>query len=354
MSEVAMPQIECAEISEKYGRFITEPLERGFAITLGNALRRVLLSSLTGAAVNWIMIEGVQHEFSTVPHMKEDTVDFMLNIKGIRLRSLSSRGGRMTLNVSGERKVTAGDIEPSADFEIVNPEHHLATLDSPDAKLVVDFNVELGKGYQPMSQGYHHAGQLESLPIGVIPVDAVFTPVRKVNYDIETTTVGQVSYEKLVLDVWTDGTVSPVGAVSQSAHILIEQLQLFYELARVPLRVGEKQPRLPIPLEQYNMPIEELGLSVRTYNCLKRAGLTKAGELFEKSHDELLGIKNFGQKALDEVTGQLKAMGFSTEEGEEEEEPAVAEEAGEPAVAEEAGEPAAAEETGETPTEDVA
>ena len=318
MAEIVSPQIECEEISEKYGRFIIEPLETGFSITLGNALRRVLLSSLPGAAVTWIRIEGVQHEFSTVPGMKEDTIEFLLNIKALRLRSLFPRAGKLTLEVEGEGRVLAGDIKSSADFEVVNPDLHLATLDSPDARLIVEFNVEQGKGYLP-------AGHSDGLPLGAIPVDAIFTPVRKVNYSVEPTRVGQLSgYERLILEVWTDGTISPIEAVSQSAQILIEQFQLFYELASVPLRVGEKQPRLPISLEQYNMPIDQLGLSVRTFNCLKRAGITKVGELFERSEEELLTIRNFGLKALEEVRGQLRALGFISEEGEEEagEEPA--------------------------------
>lgn len=312
MSEVASPQIECTEISEKYGRFVIEPLERGFSITLGNALRRVLLSSLPGAAVTWIRIEGVQHEFSTIPGMKEDTIEFLLNIKALRLRSLFPRAGKLILEAEGEGRVLAGDIKSSADFEVVNPDLHLATLDSPDAKLIVEFNVEQGKGYVP-------AGKSDDLPLGAIPVDAIFTPVRKVNYSVEPTRVGQVSgYERLILELWTDGTISPIEAMSQSAQILIEQFQLFYELASVPLRVGEKQPRLPISLEQYNMPIEQLGLSVRTFNCLKRAGIAKVGELFERSEEELLTIRNFGLKALEEVKGQLKAQGFISEKGEEE------------------------------------
>ena len=314
-----MPQIECAEISDKYGRFITEPLERGSGITMGNALRRALLSSLTGAAVTWIKIEGVQHEFSTIPHMKEDTIDFLLNVKAIRLRPLSPHGGILTLRAEGEGCVLAGDIEPSAEFEVVNPQLHLATLDSPEAKLIVEFNVEQGKGYLPASQGYRPADYSDGLPLGVLPLDAIFTPVRKVNYSIETMNVGQLSYERLTLDVWTDGTISPVEAVSRSAHLLIEQFQLFYELARVPLRVGEKQPRLSIPLEQYNMPVEELGLSLRTFNSIKRAGITKAGELFEKSEKELLDIKNVGKRTLDEVMVQLRAKGFVSEEGPDEE-----------------------------------
>ena len=308
------PQIECAEISDRYGRFITEPLERGFGITLGNALRRILLSSLPGAAVTWIKIDGTQHEFSTIPHVKEDTVDFLLNVKSIRLRPITSQDGRLTLFAEGEGVVTAGDIDPSADFEVVNPELHLASLDSPEAKLVVELNVEQGTGYRPASQSTKVNEFGDSLPIGVIPVDAIFTPVRKVNYNVDTISIGQQSYEKLVLDVWTDGTISPVDAISKSAHILIEQFQLFYELARVPLRVGEKQPRLPIPLEQYNMPIEDLGLSVRTFNCLKRASITKVGELLEKDEAELLGIKNFGRKALDEVKDRLVELGLVSEE----------------------------------------
>jgi DNA-directed RNA polymerase subunit alpha len=318
LSEIVDPQIECAEISDKYGRFITEPLERGSGITIGNAMRRTLLSSLPGAAITWVSIEGVQHEFSTVPHVKEDTIEFMLNVKKIRLRPLSSAGGKLNLRAEGEVNVLAGDIEPSAEFEVVNPDLHLATLDFPEAKLIVEFNVELGKGYRPAIQGYRSVGYGNGLPIGVLPLDAIFTPVRKVNYNIETINMGQLSYEKLVLDVWTDGTISPVEAVSRAAQLLIEQFQLFYELDKVPLRVGEKQPRLPIPLEQYNMPIDELGLSVRTSNCLKRAGITKTGELFEKSEQELLNINNFGKKTLEELMGQLRAKGLLSEDSEEE------------------------------------
>lgn len=300
-----MPQIECSELSDKYGRFVIEPLERGYGVTLGNALRRVLLNSLTGSAVTWIMIEGIQHEFSTIPYVKEDTIDFILNVKAIRLRALSDHSGRLVLSCEGEREVKAEDIEPSADFEIVNPDLHLATLDSSEAKFSVELNVEQGKGYRS-------AGKVDGLPIGVIPIDAVFTPIRRVNYKVETVEAEELhGYERLIVDIWTDGTISPVEAVSQSAHMLIEHFQLFYELAKVPLRVGEKQPRLPIPLEQYNMPIEELDLSVRTFNCLKRVGITKVGELFEKSEEKLLGIKNFGQKALEELMGQLKGKGLN-------------------------------------------
>jgi DNA-directed RNA polymerase subunit alpha len=303
------PQIECEESMERYGRFVAEPLERGFGITLGNAMRRVLLSSLTGAAVTWVKIEGVQHEFATIPHMKEDVIEFLLNVKALRLRPLASRSGSLTLEFSGEGRVLAGDIQPSADFEVVSPELHLATLDSPEAKLVVEFNVELGKGYEKVERG-----KADGLPIGVIPLDAIFTPIRRVNYAVEPTRVGQVTtYERLILEVWTDGTIVPMEAVSQAAQILTEQFQLFHELARFPLQVGEKMPQLPIPLEQYNIPIEQLTLSVRTFNCLKRAGITKVGELVERGEQELMTIRNFGQKALEEVREQLEALGLAPE-----------------------------------------
>lgn len=309
MLEAVNLQVECQESTEKYGRFVAEPLERGFGFTLGNALRRVLLSSLPGAAVTWVRIDGVQHEFSDIPHMKEDTIEFLLNVKALRLRPLISKAGKLTLEVSGEGQVLAGDIQPSADFEVANPELHLATLDSPEAKLVVEFNVEQGKGYERAEQR-----KGDGLPIGVIPVDAIFTPIRRVNYAVEPTRVGQeTTYERLILEVWTDGTTAPMEAVSQAAKILIEQFQLFYDLTRFPQPVGEQRPHLPIPLEQYNLPIEQLALSVRTLNCLKRAGITKVGELVEKGERELLTIRNFGQKALDEVQEQLGALGLTPE-----------------------------------------
>ncbi len=302
-----MPCVECQEISEKYGRFVAEPLERGFGNTMGNAMRRVLLSSLSGAAVTWVRIEGVQHEFSVIPHVKEDIIEFLLNVKALRLRPLTSGEGRMTLEARGEGRVCAGDIDPSADFEIVNPDLHMATLDSPDAELIVEFNVEQGKGYLP-------AGHGDGLPIGVIPVDAIFSPIRKVNYTLEHTRVGQVtSYERLILEVWTDGTVSPIDAVSQAAQVLVEKIHLFYDLAYRREWVMEKLG-LPVQSEKYNTPIEQLSLSVRTFNCLKRAGITKVGELLEYSDEELLKIKNLGEKALEEVRSQLKEMGFVSEE----------------------------------------
>jgi len=299
------PKIEIGETAENYGRFVVEPLERGFGVTVGNALRRVLLSSLPGAAVIAVKVEGAPHEFSTMPHVKEDTTDFLLNVKEIRLRSFSDRPGKLTLEVAGEGRVCAGDIKPSADYEIVNPELHLATLDSPEAKLSVEFYVERGKGYLPPGHG-------DGVGIGVIPVGAIFTPVRKVNYTVENTRVGQVTnYDRLVLEVWTDGTITASEAVSQSALILVDHFSLFTDLGKPAPKGVEKQPLLAtISPEKYNMPLEELKLQARTLNCLRRAGITKVGELLEKSEEDLLKLRNFGQKSLEEVQTRLAAVGL--------------------------------------------
>lgn len=336
MLQLVTPKVECEESSEEYGRFIVEPLEPGFGITLGNSLRRVLLSALPGAAVTAVKIEGVQHEFTTIPHVKEDVIEFVLNVKELRLRSLSDRSGRLFLEAQGEGAVCAGDITPSADFEVVNAELHLATLDSPDAQLNVTFYVEQGKGYQP-------AGHGDGLPLGVIPVDAIFTPVRRVNYTIEKTRVGQVSnYDRLILEVWTDGTIQSTEALSKSAEILSRHFALFYDLGKVPTE-GEK-PTIPaIPPEQYEMPLEQLELSARTFNSLRRSGITKVGELLERSREDLLGLRSFGQKSLEEVWDRLGRLGLLPEEETGEESEDVETEAG----SEEAGEGEAEPDAGE-------
>ena len=304
--QLSKPKIECEETSEKYGRFIVEPLETGAGITLGNALRRMLLSSLPGAAVTWIKVEGVPHEFSALPHIKEDATEFMLNVKALRLRPLSNLPGKLTLDVEGEGQVCAGDIKPSADFEIVNPELYLASLDSSEAKLCVEFNVEVDKGYRPAK---HHDG----LPIGVIPVDAIFTPVRKVNFRVAPSHIVQeTSCERLTLEVWTDGSISAVEAVSRSADILVEHFSLLTDLVKVSERTAEKEAlRLAIPAEQYDMPVEQMGLSVRTLNCLRRGEITTVGQLLEKSPQELMALRSFGQKSLDEINERLQAMGLA-------------------------------------------
>jgi len=303
MNPLPVPNVECVETSNVYGRFTVEPLEKGYGTTLGNSLRRVLLSSLYGAAITWLKIEGTQHEFSTLPHVKEDTIDFLLNVKAIRLRSLTKRPGKLVLDVEGEGEVCAADISPSADFEIANPELHLATLDSAEAKLSVEFNVEIGKGYA-------FAGSSDGLPIGAIPLDAVFSPVQRVNYTVEPVRLGQeTGRERLILEVWTDGTLSPTEAVSESANILIEQSSPFRGLVetRAEEEVEFRAPKLPA--DQYNTPIEQLNLSTRTYNSLRRGSITTLGQLLEKSGEELLSLPGFGAKSREEVEKVLKELG---------------------------------------------
>ena len=307
MSQLVTPQIRSEVLTEEYGRFTAEPLESGFGTTVGNALRRVLLSSLPGAAVTWVRIEGIQHEFSTIPYTKEDTLEFLLNVKELRLRALSDRPGKLYLEASGEGEVTAADISPTADYEIVNPELHLISLDSKDARFSVEFNVE-------QSMGYVAAGPGNGLPIGVIPVDAIFTPVRRVNYRVEATRVGQnIAYDRLILEVWTDGTIAPIAAVQQSAQILTEQLAHFANFGREPVAELEAGGGSPIPSGgRYEMPIEDLNLSVRAYNALKRHNITKVGELLALSNEELLNIRNFGDKSLNELRDRMTELGFES------------------------------------------
>jgi len=333
VTQLVVPQIEIVEGDDNYARIVAEPLEPGFGTTVGNALRRILLSSLPGAAVTSVRIDGVQHEFSTIPHMKEDTIDFLLNVKELRLRALSDRSGTLLLEVSGrEGGVTAADIQVSPDYEILNPELHLATLDSAEGELRVEFNVEQGHGYIP-------AGGSDDLSIGVIPTDAIFTPVRRVNYKVERTRVGQVSnYDRLVLEVWTDGSITGVEAISQSADILLEQFALFSQVGKPPAPVVERGLGAGTVLtpERYNTAIEDLSLSVRAYNCLKRSGLMTVGQVLEKSEDELLALRNFGRKSYEELKSRLRELDFLPVEPVEEEVPvevpSVIEEEGLPAV----------------------
>lgn len=305
MSPLSLPRIECVESRGNFSRFSIEPLEKGIGITLGNALRRMLLGYLPGAAITSVKIEGIQHEFSTIPYVKEDTIEFLLNVKSIRLHSASNRPGKLIMEVEREGEVHASDIKPSDDFDIVNPEQYLATLDSPQGKLLVEFNVELGEGYR-------QADTNANLPIGVIPVDAIFTPIRKVNFTIEPVHIGrETSRERMFLDVWTDGTISPVDAVSRSSQLLLEQLAPFVELAEASrLQVEKKAAPAAITDEKYNMPVEELDLSVRTINSLRRGGITTVGELLSKGEKELLSLRNFGQKSRQEVEERLRSLGM--------------------------------------------
>jgi len=316
LSGLAIANIECLESEENFGRFRAEPLEKGFGVTLGNSLRRVLLGYLPGAAVTRVRLEGIQHEFSTIPFVKEDVTEFLLNVKALRLKSLSGQAGKLILAVEGEGRVTAADIEPSTDFEI-------ATLDAPEAKLYAEFDVELGEGYR-------EAESSDDLLIGTIPIDAIFTPIRKINFTVEPTHVGEeMNQERLELEVWTDGTITPADAVSQSAKILSEQLASFIDYSRISrLEVEKESIRASIPDETYNMPVEQLDLSVRTMNCLRRGGITTVGELISKGEKELLALHNFGQKSRHEVEERLQSLGLSISpkaekeagEGEEEEE----------------------------------
>ncbi len=314
MSHLVVPKVECVESRDNFGRFVAEPLEKGFGITLGNTMRRVLLGYLEGAAVTRVKIEGIYHEFSTIPYVKEDTIEFLLNVKALRLKPLSSQLGKLTLEVEGEGQVSAADIKPSADFEIANPELYLATLDSPEAKLYVEFDVEL-------SEGYREAESSDNLPVGVIPVDAILTPVRKVNFTVEPLHIGQeTSRERLSLEVWTDGTISAEDAITRSAEILMEQLSPFVSYTKVSL-VEEEVSRLAIPEELSNMLVEQLNLSVRTLNCLRRASIATVGELVTKSEKELMALRNFGQRSKREIKDRLEVVGLSlTSEDKEDEE----------------------------------
>jgi len=312
-----LPKIECVESGDNFGRFVAEPLEKGFAVTLGNVLRRVLLGHLEGAAVARVRIEGIHHEFSTIPDVREDTTEFLLNVKALRLKPLAGRPGKLTLEFEGEGRVTAVDIRPSADFEIANPELYLVTLDSPEARLYVEFDVEL-------SQGYQEAGSSDNLPVGVIPIDAIFTPVRKVNFSVEPVHVGQeTSRERLHLEVWTDGTISAGDALSRSAEIVMEQLAPFVSYTRIPLVVEEEVSGLSIPEELFNMPVEQMNLSVRTLNCLRRGGIATVGALVSREEKDLMALRNFGMKSKREIDERLETLGLSLassiKDGEEEE-----------------------------------
>ena len=306
MSPLSLPRIECIESKDNFSRFSAEPLEKGLGITLGNALRRMLLGYLPGAAITSVKIEGIQHEFSTIPYVKEDTIELLLNLKGIRIKSNSGRPGKMFLEVAREGEVRASDIKTSEDFEIVNPDHYLATMDSPEARLNVEMNVELGEGYR-------QADTNANLPIGVIPVDAIFTPIRKVNFTIEPVHVGrETSRERMYLEVWTDSTITPIDAVSRSAELLLQQLTPFATLAQSSRPEAEKKTVTTIiPDEKYNLPVEDLDLSVRTMNSLRRGGITTVGELLSKGEKELLSLRNFGQKSRQEVEERLKSLGLS-------------------------------------------
>jgi DNA-directed RNA polymerase subunit alpha len=313
--ELALPRITPVESDHNYASYDIEPLEAGYGRTLGNALRRVLLSSLTGAAITSIKIEGAQHEFQDVQGIREDVTDIVLNIKQIRLRSFSDRPVTMRIEVSGERVITAADIQAPSTVEIVTPDVYICTLDSADAHLDMELVVETGKGYVP-------AESKEGQAIGVIPVDAIFSPVQKVNYNVENTRVGQMTnYDKITLQIWTDGSINPDDALKQAAQVLVQHFQMIADHNET-VEGEAPQPSLPsgatayqIPQRIYDTPIEELDLSVRAFNCLKRSGITRVGQVLTMSQDDLLAVRNFGEKSLNELKDTLTARGFLPDMG---------------------------------------
>ena len=319
MVQLALPKIECVDFSQNYGKFVAEPVEKGYGVILGNSLRRALLSSLPGAAITSVLIEGVTQEFSTIPNMKEDVTDFLLNIRDIRIRCLSktAEGGKMTLNVKGRTDIHASDIKVvnTTDFEIVNPEHYLATLDSSDAKLDIELTVKVDKGYQPASGGDNVGIIVTSTGTSKeMAIDAIFSPVTRANYVIESSSPGQgAGKERLVLEIWTDGTIDPVEAIGQSAAVLVEQFSGFTGLART---IAEKEEaeawQKSIPSDVYNMPLEKLNLSTHTYNSLRRGGITTTGQLLEKGLEGLMSLGGFGVKSKEEVEVALAELGVGS------------------------------------------
>jgi len=304
-------------MSRKYGRFTIAPLERGYGITVGNSLRRVLLSSLPGAAITSLRVTDVPHEFSAIPHVREDMMQLILNVKQIRLKLHDIDTGRLRLEVNGAGVVTAADMILPPGVEIVNPDLYLFTVDSDDAFIELEMTAETGRGYSPSEE----RGRL---PIGELPVDSMFSPIRRVSYEVEKTRVGQVAdYDRVVLEIWTDGTIKPEEALAQAAQIMIQHLRPVAGISEESLLpVEEEVVEEAIPNELYETPIEQLDLSVRVFNSLKRTGITKVGEMLdmlERGEETMLAIRNFGEKSLDELKDQLRLKGFlSAEEPEAE------------------------------------
>ena len=309
MIEIEKPRIECIETptDDSYGKYVIEPLERGYGTTFGNSLRRVLLSSLPGTAVTSIRIAGVQHEFTTIPGVKEDVTEIVLNVKRIIARLHCDEAKTVYIEASGECEVTAGDIKADSDVEILNPELHLATL-GPDASLSMELTLDHGRGYVTADK---NKGPQQV--IGTIPVDSIYTPVLKVNYAVENTRVGnQTDFDKLTLEVWTDKTISPRDAVSLGAKILVDHFTLFTDLSDT---VGNRSTVVEKVEAQRDkvleMTIEELDLSVRSFNCLKRANINTVEDLINKTQDEMIKVRNLGRKSLEEVEHKLAMMGLS-------------------------------------------
>ncbi len=303
--EMTQPHIVPVEVSPTFGRFMIEPLETGYGHTLGNSLRRVLLSSLPGAAVTSIKIDGVNHEFQDIPGVKEDVTEIVLNIKRLRVTSISDSPVEMRLDVAGEMVVTAAHIQAPASIEIINKDLHIATLDNPESRLSMVLVVERGKAYRPVDAK-------EDQPIGQIPIDAIFTPVYRVNYNVENTRVGQMTnYDRIVIEIWSDGSIAPETALRQASQILVQHFKIIsdfnedgptVEAARVDMPTLSS---IPIPPQVYDTSIESLDLSVRAYNCLKRSNITKVGQVLSMTQEDLLAVRNFGEKSLVELREKL-------------------------------------------------
>ena len=302
------PLISVIDSDDVYGKFSIEPLKAGYGITLGNPIRRVLYASLPGTAITWVKIDGVLHEYDTMPLVKEEVSQFLLNIKSIRIKNHTERAGKLRLEVSGAGEVSAGDIMTSSDFEIINPELHLATMDSDKSSLTVEMNVENGTGYVVSQNG-------DGQRIGVLPVDSVFTPIRKVNFQIEPIRIGQITdYERLIIEIWTDRSITPMEAIQQAGSILVNEFFVFANIDKAIRSADEKTSiALKMPAEHYNIPVEDLELSSRTLNCLKRSGLDKVGEVLEVDKQDLLKMRNFGVKSYNELFDSMRNHGLLPE-----------------------------------------
>ena len=315
--EIERPKIDTETLSPdgRYGKFVVEPLERGFGTTLGNSLRRVLLSSLPGVAITSVKIDGVVHEFSTIPGVKEDVTEIVLNLKGVTAKLYSDGPKTVRIEASGEGEVTAGSIRQDTEIEILNPDWHIATLDE-GAQLIMELTFDKGRGYVPAERNKQN---MDQVPMGTLPIDSIYTPVLKVNPIVENTRVGQITdYDKLSLEVWTDGTISAKEAVSLAARVLTEHLNLFVNLSQeamdAEIMVEKDDKGKEKALE---MTIEELDLSVRSFNCLKRAGINTVEDLVNKSEDEMMKVRNLGRKSLEEVIAKLQSLGFNLTKDEE-------------------------------------
>lgn len=314
VTNMVMPKIEREAEARNYGKYVISPLERGYGVTLGNALRRVLLSSLEGAAVTSFRIADVLHEFSDIPGVREDVLQFMLQVKQLRLRLNGVDSAHMQLEVRGEGVVTAADIIAPPEVEIINPDLYLFTADSAKTRVDIDFTVERGRGYSPANE---RSGRL---PIGELPVDAIFSPVKRVNWDVQAARVGlSTNYDKLILEIWTDGTISPERALSSAARILMEHLRYIAsvseDMATIVLEQEAAAPRLSS--EQAETPVEALDLSVRVFNSLKRTGITTVGDVLEllaKGDQAVMSIRNFGEKSLEELRQKMREKGFLKDE----------------------------------------